>query len=241
MRKLITFEAQYAADGTAVRNKNISFLRDPNFQSAWRRVKEYTAPYRPKTFPDLRWRAHVCVWAARHALHVPGDFVECGVNTGMMMSMICALTSLPQSNKHAYLFDTYAGIPVSSLPEEERATAAAWNENLYTYDSYAIAAEAFKDFPNVHLVKGVLPQVLDSVEFRAIAFLHMDLNVASAEIASAEKLWPKLSPGAIVILDDYGFSAHRPQYEAWNTFAGERELSIATLPTGQGLILIPPR
>ncbi len=235
------FEAHFSADGTAVANKNISFMRDPAFAEAWARVAALNEPYWPGGTPDVRWRAHISVWAARHALQVPGDFVECGVNTGLFSSMIYALTDLSRSEKRFFLFDTFEGIPVSAVREEEQAMSRGWNERVYNFDSFKVAQAVFEPYPNARLVRGVLPGSLDQVEIDAIAFLSMDLNVASAELETAERLWPKLSPGAVVVLDDYGFHGHRPQYDGWNAFAAARNVSIATLPTGQGLILIPPR
>jgi len=237
----IPFDAHYAADGTAVNNKNLAFLADPEFDAAWRRVRDINMPYWPNGTPDVRWRMHMCVWAARHALQVPGDFVDCGVNTGLFTSMICALTSLPISGKRALLFDTFSGIPLERIPDDEKVTAQAWNMNIYTFDSYKVAREVFAPYPNVHLIRGILPDSLHLGRIERIAYLNVDLNGASAEIACAKALWPKLSPGAVVVLDDYAFIHHDPQYEQWNAFAAERGLSIASLPTGQGLILIPPR
>ena len=52
-----------------------------------------------------------------------------------------------------------------------------------------------------------------------------------------DRLWPQLSVGAIIIIDDYGFVGHDAQYAMWNAFAAERDLMIATLPTGQGLLI----
>jgi O-methyltransferase len=237
---MVMFEATYAADGTAVANKSMNFMRNAQFDAAWKQVSEFNNPYWPGGTPDVRWRMHVCVWAARHALKVPGDFIECGVNTGMMMSMICQLTALPKTRRRALMFDTYSGIPVQSLPDDERDMAQRWNKNIYTFDSYEVAQRAFAPYPNVQLVKGVLPESLDTVDIKSVAYLSMDLNVASAEVASAEALWPKLSPGAVVVLDDFGFSDHLPQYAAWTRFANARGVSILEMPTGQGLILVPP-
>ncbi|MFO1034700.1 MAG: hypothetical protein U1E15_11695 [Hyphomicrobiales bacterium] len=52
-----------------------------------------------------------------------------------------------------------------------------------------------------------------------IAYVSVDLNNAPAEQAVIECVWPRLSPGAIVVLDDYGFTAHAEQYVMWNDFA----------------------
>lgn len=45
--------------------------------------------------------------------------------------------------------------------------------------------------------------------------------------------------GAIVVLDDYGWSGHEEQKHAFDSFARSRGVEVLSLPTGQGLILKP--
>ena len=59
-------------------------------------------------------------------------------------------------------------------------------------------------------------------------------------MAAFEYFWDKLSPGAPVILDDYGWTLHAAQKEAMDALAAERGVGILELPTGQGLLLKPP-
>ena len=51
--------------------------------------------------------------------------------------------------------------------------------------------------------------------------------------------WPRLVPGAAVVLDDYAFHGYHPQKQAMDDFARIHEVEIASLPTGQGLLLKP--
>ena len=62
--------------------------------------------------PDgISWRLNTLVWAARSALHVPGDFVECGVwKGGSAMMMALALQHFGISDRKIYLYDTYEGM-----------------------------------------------------------------------------------------------------------------------------------
>ena len=82
----------------------------------------------------------------------------------------------------------------------------------------------------------VLPVSLETGPEK-ISYLSIDLNSAEAEHDCIEALWPKLSAGAIVLIDDYGWKSHRPQMLMWDQFAKEKDRSIANLPTGQGLLI----
>ena len=65
------------------------------------------------------------------------------------------------------------------------------------------------------------------------------MNCVIPEITAAEFFWDKLVPGALVVLDDYGWSAHKPQKKAFDEFTKKRNTQVLTLPTGQGLIVKP--
>jgi hypothetical protein len=63
------------------------------------------------------------------------------------------------------------------------------------------------------------------------------MNVVQPEIAAAEYFWDKLVQGAVLILDDYGFPQHIHQKIAFDDFAKQRNQTILSLPTGQGIII----
>jgi hypothetical protein len=43
------------------------------------------------------------------------------------------------------------------------------------------------------------------------------------------------------MLDDYGWVGYRPQKDALDEFASRKGVETLTLPTGQGVMLRPPR
>lgn len=233
----------YKADGFGVRNKNISFLDEPGFARAWQiMLAGEHGPFRKAKWfngrvPDIRWRAHVNCWAARSALSLNGDFVECGTATGVQAGTICAYLGFETVPKRFYLFDTFGGIPVvEGMTKGEKAYAAEMNASAY-FDCYQATSANFARYPNVTLVRGVLPGSIDQVALDAISYLHIDLNNAAAEIATARLLFPRVTPGGWIVLDDYAFSGHEQQYAEWNRFAASVAHPILTLPTGQGLIV----
>lgn len=236
-RRRRSFRPLYASDGLGVKHKNISFMSEPVFEKAWAEVAQANMPYWPEV-PDIRWRAHVCVWAATSALQIEGNFVELGVHTGILSSMICRCTDFAKhADRRFFLFDTYAGIPGKGASAKEAAEIARRNAVIYHSDVNEFTKSVFAEFPNAQLVRGRLPGSLEGIETGRIAYLSIDLNHAGAEIDSAEILWPRLVPGAVIVLDDYAFAGHEEQYSAWNEFAARHGLRILTLPTGQGMLI----
>lgn len=226
---------EYIGDGFGVKGRSLDFLKDPKFIAAWEFTCKGNDVSWPGGTPDVRWRAHIACWAAAHGLNLEGDFVECGVNTGLFSMTLCHYLDFDKIDKNLYLFDTYAGIPLQGLSGAELAHVQGMNS--YYFDCFAIATENFKPYPNARLVKGMLPQSLADAPLGKIAYLSMDLNNSVAEKDVIEVLWPRLTPSAIVLIDDYAFVGHEQQKAMWDAFAHSQNRMVATLPTGQGLLI----
>ena len=216
---------------------NHDFMMQTDFLSAYERgVKASGKDY------QWYWRVHVGLWAARSALRVEGDFVECGVNRGFLSSAIMHSLDWDKTGKTFYLLDTFAGIDerfVSTLEKE----GGVLNRNKRNLDAgfYTVAPESvrrnFSEWSNIKIVVGSIPETLDEVTSQKIAFLHIDLNCSPPEIATIDTLWKRMEKGGIVLLDDYAYHGYQPQKEGMDAWASCRGLPIASLPTGQGLII----
>ena len=89
----------------------------------------------------------------------------------------------------------------------------------------------------VSVIQGIIPDSLFDIEIDKVAFLSIDMNCMAPEIEAINHFWPRLVPGAIVILDDYEWPQHEEQRNAFNNFANENNTQILPLPTGQGLLI----
>lgn len=186
----------------------------------------------------VRWRLYTACWAAEHAKNLDGDFVECGVAYGATSRTIMEYICFKNLNKKLYLLDTYEGLDDLYLSQDERLHLTEYKKTggyPYTSAMYPFVKKAFGTFPNVIIVKGTVPDTLEQVKSDKVAYLHIDMNCTIPEIKAAEYFWPKMVPGAIMLLDDYGFA--REQHDAFDKFARERGVNILSLPTGQGLII----
>ena len=96
----------------------------------------------------------------------------------------------------------------------------------------------FAQWRDVTIIEGPIPDTL-SVGTGPFAFLHLDLNCAPPEVAALHYFWPRLVAGAVVLLDEYGYAGHRQQKMAMDTAAESLGITVASLPTGQGLMIKP--
>ena len=228
---LVQGKLTYRQDGLYA-TCNTDFLREPKFAEAFRLGRE--AGILNDT--PIHYRAWIACWAALKGRDLDGDFVECGVYRGAMSRMIVHyldFEKLPQ--KRFYLLDTFSGIPAESLSEEElrSRTPAHYDE------TYERVKETFRAYPNVVIVRGMIPQTLAQVRSDRIAYVSLDMNAAAPEIAAAEFFWPKMVSGAVMVLDDYGWPHHEVQKRELDAFAARHGVRVLPVPTGQGLIFKP--
>lgn len=226
----------YDADGMRLVGKNLSALDAPDFGSAWKHASDGFMRATGKPVSDIRLRALTAVWAARQALLTEGNFVECGVATGVLATVVCHMLDFGKLPRRYFLFDTFRGIPLDALSGMERAFAKSHNDKYYS-DVYESTKQSFAKFPNVALVRGNLPDTLSEIPESPISYISMDLNSKTYEMQVIERLWPRLSVGGVVLLDDYGFNGHEDQFDAWNDFAESVGHPILQLPSGQGLMV----
>jgi Macrocin-O-methyltransferase (TylF) len=227
----------YARDSLFTANSD-HFRQEPEFRQAYARGLKASCGVDPR----MEWRIHVALWAALAAVRIPGDFVECGVNAGFVSSAIMQRLRWHCVEKRFLLVDTFAG-PVfsqySASEEKEgrpKAAHAALTRGAYVTDLQRVRSN-FSEWPNVEVTQGVVPDVLPSLNIGPIAFLHLDMNCAHPERAALEYLWPFLSPGAFVLLDDYAYFGYQSLRMAIDAAAKSMGFAILSLPTGQGLII----
>lgn len=213
---------------------NCDFLSDPKFAAAYEAGCS-TGSW--KGWP-LRWRAYTLCWCAEWAHRLEGDFIECGVNKGGNARMLIEYLKWTDNQRAFYLLDTFEGFSAKHLTPEEATNLT----HKYSYPSCLDEVKSrFEKYSFVKIIPGAVPDTLSQVKSEKIAFLSIDMNCVEPEIAAAGYFWQKLSPGAIVVLDDYGFSNHLPQKIAFDDFARKHGVSVLSLPTGQGLMMKPIR
>jgi hypothetical protein len=233
----------YNADGLKVWNKNVDFLKDPDFVQAYRRGMDsghkISRPAGSREDIHLEWRVMVCCWAGWQAKQLAGDYVECGVNTGIFSLAVCQYVDFNATGKRFWLFDTYSGIPEDQVTPVEHAGGRIEHSRASYEECYELAKRNFSPYPRSRLVRGTVPDSLATVPIDQVCYLSLDMNLVLPEIAAIRYFWDKLVPGAPVILDDYGWLGYEAQKVAMDEFAAGKGLKVLPLPTGQGLLIKP--
>jgi O-methyltransferase len=213
--------AWFLADNLMTYGHTRGFLTDQRFVAA-------VVAAAPKPMErGLAWRTHTMCWAAQSCEKLDGDFVECGTYEGYTMEVVLHyLHGLP--GRRLWLYDLFnpTGAAGEGKPMPEHSPRL-----------YERVRARFERWPNVTVTRGKVPDILATVAPERIAFLHIDMNNAAAELGAMERLFDRLVTGGIVVLDDYGWTGYRDQKAAADVFAAARGLSVLELPTGQGMLL----
>ena len=226
----------YDSDGLKSMH-NHDFMINHEFLNAYKRgVQAAQVDY------NWQWRVHIGLWAARSAMRISGDFVECGVNRGFMSSAIMEDLKWSSTGRIYYLLDTFHGLDERFISEKEKQGGApeknskAIETGYYTNNPQSVEKN-FSEWSNVKIIVGSIPETLPQITSKKIAFLHIDLNCSPPEIATLEFLWNRLETGGIVLLDDYAYYGYQLQKEGVDDWAVQKKVPVASLPTGQGLII----
>jgi hypothetical protein len=97
-------KSAFLGDRLITFDKSAAFLKDPKFAAALDKCA-WIDDDRGRS-----WRVNTLAWAARKALSLEGDFVECGVFEGFMSHMLVEYLDFSELDRTFYLYDTvFAG------------------------------------------------------------------------------------------------------------------------------------
>ena len=175
---------------------------------------------------------------------IPGAIVECGVwKGGSMMAVAHTLVQEGDRSRDLYLFDTYEGM----APPEEK------DVSVTNYSAAVMGKKLIKNKDSQHVREGkwcyapleevksalygvgydparmifVKGRVEDTIPDRApesIALLRLDTDWYQSTRHELVHLFPRLSDGAVLIVDDYGF--WKGSREAVDEYFAENRISM---------------
>lgn len=158
--------------------------------------------------------------AVRHVVRrrVPGDIVECGVwRGGSMMAVAHVLMDEGDEERRLVLFDTFEGMTEPTAEDVSwsgKTALPSYRKRLREGESQWMRAELDEvranlyatgfDQSRIHFVKGRVEDTLPSDAVERIALLRLDTDWYQSTKVELEHLYPLLSPGGILLVDDYG-------------------------------------
>ena len=211
----------YFGDNLFTWARNNSLFDDLAFRKAWEDNVE------SESDRAIAWRRYILATLAYHAVQCDGDFVECGVYQGSGVKTVVDYLGGTSFPKTFWAYDTYDYNPVEGHEFE--------NQGPGLYDR---VRQRFAGYDRVRILKGLIPDVFAQHCPEKIAYLHIDLNNAAAEIATLEHLFHRVVAGGVVVFDDYEWAGiYRPQKLAEDPWLDAKGYKAVPLPTGQAFVI----
>lgn len=154
------------------------------------------------------------------AANIPGEIVECGVWRGGMVMLAKHRRRSRTHPRRYFLYDWFLGMPEPTERDLDISDGSSlvprWREHLTPEHSgwcYAGIDEVTANFRDIGLGGDDLAFIPGRVEEtlriasnlpRQIAALRLDTDWYDSTKIELETLYPLLSPGGVLILDDYG-------------------------------------
>jgi hypothetical protein len=155
---------------------------------------------------------------------VPGALAECGVwRGGMALAMIHTLQRRGVLDRDVYLYDTFEGMTEPSAEDTSPFDAPAletWREakaagrtpwewyfrpDLFSLEGVREVVHA-TGYPRerLHLVQGPVQETIPDAAPERLAVLRLDTDWYESTRHELVHLYPRLAPGGVLIVDDYG-------------------------------------
>lgn len=183
-------------------------------------IKEVIGRVRPYTMTSAE-RLNALCQAVRYvsANGIAGDVVECGVwRGGSTLAVAHMLHAAGDTERTLWMYDTFEGMSAPTVHDRDPSGASArdllQNERK-SADSVLWCCASLDDvkqnmqtasYPSsrIRFVQGKVEETLSVTVPDKIALLRLDTDWYESTKAEMEVLFPRLVPGGVLIIDDYG-------------------------------------
>ncbi|MEZ5792029.1 MAG: TylF/MycF/NovP-related O-methyltransferase [Nitratireductor sp.] len=206
--------------------------------TVWRDQPYFTSAYEKygKNIKGIPEMACFFLQSSIHSLEsLEGDVAECGTRFGKSALYMLEACS---REREFFLFDSFEGL---SDPVAGKDILASSIENdgktRILQVGIDVVTRQFSKHPNVHLMKGWIPNRFDEVADRNFCLVHVDVDLYQPTLDSFKFFYDRTVSGGMMICDDYG-SVHYPGARlAMDEFFADKQEKPIELPSGQSFIV----
>jgi O-methyltransferase len=139
---------------------------------------------------------------------VEGDLIETGVwRGGATIFMRGILKAYGVTDRKVWVADSFEGLPRGNHTRYPRDADAEFHRYRDLAVSFAEVARNFKRYDllddQVRFLKGWFRDTLPTAPIEKLAVMRLDGDMYESTMDALVNLYPKLSPGGFVIIDDY--------------------------------------
>lgn len=167
-----------------------------------------TLPHKPSLSATGGSSVNIILDLLRRTRNVPGDVAECGVFKGGSLCAIALHLRASRITKHAFGLDSFRGFDQSVSKDIALGGAANAEKRIGGFDGTSLghvraklARLGLRDA--VTLVPGYFFETLVTLPAKNFSFVHLDCDVYDSYKQALTFFYPKMSPGGIILLDEY--------------------------------------
>jgi O-methyltransferase len=171
-----------------------------------------------------------------------GSTAECGVFKGVGSGIICqTLEDTYAAGECHFGFDSFEGLPEPKSMDRDANQQLHWKAGDLAVPE-TIAKSLLDQFECCRLVKGWLPESLSIAHGHKFRFVHVDVDLAQPTLDVLEFFYDRMTPGGIILFDDYGFISCPGARAAIDRFFAGRPEPVLEVTAGQAIVVkVDPR
>lgn len=162
---------------------------------------------------------------------IPGDLMECGVwRGGASIFMRAVLAAEQVHDRTVWVADSFEGLPeVTELGHPLDQQWASYAGAIRVSEQQVRANfELFSLLDGqVRFVPGWFEESLPGLHVDRLALLRLDADLYESTMTALTHLYPKVTPGGFVIIDDWNFASCR---QAVRDYLGSQNISVELHP-----------
>lgn len=171
--------------------------------------------------------------------NISGDFIETGVWKGGSCIFAKKILDKNSIKKQIFVADSFCGVPP---PDTERYHQDSGDDH-YKIESLKISCDAVKDNfkkyncfdESIIFLEGIFKDTLPTIkDTQLFSIIRLDGDMYSSTMDSMNNLYPKLSKGGYVIIDDFNVKRCRQAIEDFRN-ANNINSEIITIDDGGGV------
>jgi hypothetical protein len=172
----------------------------------------------------------------RTTLALDGECMEVGSYRGGTAKLFSEVLLRHRPEVELHLFDTFEGMP-DQLSLDEVGMRGAFADT-----SLQQVARLLSNNPRASLHQGIfpasMPKGFDAKRFR---FAHIDVDIESSVLDCLAFIYPRMVPGGVIVIDDYGHPNCPGATRAVEQFFRNAPHLVVQMPLRSSAVVIKPR
>lgn len=167
------------------------------------------------------------------ALPLPGDCIEIGSFRGGTAKLISETLLRRGADGELHLFDTFAGMP------ERLSLDEAGLKGCFSDTSAEAVGRLLANNPRVYLHAGIFPETIPpGLHEHRFRFAHIDVDIERSVRDCLAFVYPRLVPGGVIVVDDYGHAECPGATRAVEGFFADKPETVVQMPLVSSAVIV---